>query len=69
MSDRNVNDYLDLLHKDFEVTFHKSAYLFVVYFDKYFENILTHCVATAILRRPACCLCLVAFPQYKISFF
>ena len=25
MSDRNVDDYLDLLHKDFVVTFHKSG--------------------------------------------
>ena len=25
MSDRNVDDYLDLLHKDFVVTFHKSS--------------------------------------------
>ena len=25
MSDRNVNDYLDLLHEDFVATFHKSG--------------------------------------------
>ena len=28
MSDRNVNDYLDLLHEDFAVTFHKSGSTF-----------------------------------------
>ena len=25
MSDRNVDDYLDLLHEDFVATFHKSG--------------------------------------------
>ena len=28
MSDRNVDDYLDLLHEDFVVTFHKSGSTF-----------------------------------------
>ena len=28
MSDRNVDDYLNLLHKDFMVTFHKSGSTF-----------------------------------------